>query len=309
MEVERHSMTAVLVAAIRAYHFLGPGPHIFDDSLAYVLLSPAERVAFEQAAVRRLRYLNPTLATSGADTAQIASHSLRAGGGAGALVRARYIEESLLAALARGARQYVIIGAGLDTFAFRRPDLGDRLQVIEIDHPATQASKRDRLARAGLVSPANLFFAAADLEWESVADALSRTPYDRTLPTFFAWPGVMMYLTRKAMFETLQSVVGVADPASELVFDYIEPGSFAPDAPARVRFALHRVRRFGEPLRSGLDPTTLDSELARVGLRLVEDLGPPEVEARFLERAEGFHAVEFCHLVRAAVRRPGEFPG
>jgi hypothetical protein len=148
------------------------------------------------------------------------------GPGVGPLARARYVEDSLFEALAHGAHQYVIIGAGLETLAFRRPDLQDQLQVIEIDHPATQAFKRARLANAGLVAPSNLYFAAADLERERLAKALDRTPYDPAAPTFFAWPGVTAYLTRQAIFETLRSIADLAAPGSRLVFDYLEPAAF-----------------------------------------------------------------------------------
>jgi methyltransferase (TIGR00027 family) len=301
MEVDRHSVTAVMMAAVRAYHHAGPEPRIFDDVFAHALLTPAECHTFERTIIRSARYLDPEFTASSPDRATIIYQALRAGAGAGPLVRARYIEEALFAAADQGVRQYVIIGAGLDTFAFRHPDLSDRLRIIEIDHPSTQAFKLDRLARAGLVPPANLCFAAADLEHENIAFALLGAQHDERLPTFFAWPGVTMYLTRKAIFDTLQSAVNMAAFGSELAFDYVEPGAFSPDASVRVRFALQRARRLGEPMVTGLAPATLASELASVGLRLIEDLSPAQIQARFLEHTDGFHAVEYCHLARAGI--------
>jgi methyltransferase (TIGR00027 family) len=305
LEAGRHSITAVMMAAVRAsHHALGPEPRIFDDPLAGALLSVAERCAFETAASQWIKSVNPSLAGSCSDSEAIVGHAMRAGIGAGVLARARYIEENLGAALARGMRQYVIIGAGLDTFAFRRPEVAGCLQVFEIDHPAMQTFKRHRLAQAGLVPPTHLYFVPADLEHESVVAALGGAPYDPASPAFFAWPGVTMYLTREAIRETLRSIAGVA-PDSELVFDYLEPGAFASGASIQIRFAVRHARRLGEPMRFGVDPDGLRSELAAIGFDLIEDLGPREVQARFLERTDGFQPAEYCHLARARVRAAG----
>src|SRR5262249_12745220 len=146
----------------------------------------------------------------------------------------------------------------------------------------TQIFKRERLNNAGLIPPDWLHFTAADLERESVSEALARTPYDRNTPTFFAWPGVAMYLSRSAIFETLRSISSCAASGSELVFDYLDPAAFAADAPARVRLLLQRVRQWGEPMLSGLDPSTLSGDLRGVGLHLIEDVGPDQVQARYL---------------------------
>jgi methyltransferase (TIGR00027 family) len=249
--------------------------------------------------------MDPALAASCMDRAAVLHHALRASPAVGPLVRARYVEEALFAALADQVRQYVIIGAGLDTFAFRRPDLKARLRVIEIDHPASQASKRERLAKAGLIPPANLYFAAADLERESVPDALGRTPYERTVRTFFAWPGVTAYLTQNAIFETLKSIASVGAPGSRLVFDYIEPAALGADAPPRHRLLAQLAQQAGEPLLSGLNPTTLKSDLAGLGFQLVEDLGRTEIQARFLARARGFQAMEYLHMAQAVIGPTG----
>jgi methyltransferase (TIGR00027 family) len=218
------------------------------------------------------------------------------------LVRARFIEDALSAALEQGVRQYVIVGAGLDTFAFRSPDLLNRLQIFEIDHPRSQAFKRERLMRAGLVPPANLHFAAADLEVETVDAALSHTAYDPKGRTFFAWPGVTLYLTPQAISETLHSIWRIAAADSQLVFDYIETDAFRTDSPPRIQLLLQRVKQLGEAAKSGLDPVTLRSELSNIGLDVIEDLGPDQIQRRFLDETDGFRATEYFHLVQAAKR-------
>jgi methyltransferase (TIGR00027 family) len=292
-------MTAVMMAVLRSYHASGPRPHIFEDNLAHALVSADECEAFERASLGLLQSVDPALAASCTDREMSIQHALRVGPGVGPLARARYVEESLFEALAHGAHQFVIIGAGLDTLAFRRPDLQDQLQVIEIDHPATQAFKLARMANAGFVAPRNLHFAAADLEHERLAVALARTPYDPASPTFFGWPGVTPYLTREAIFETLRSIATLAAPGSRLVFDYLEPAAFATDAPPRVRFLIERATAAGEPMLAGLDPVTLASDLEHVGFHLMEDLGPREIQSRFLAHAEGFRAVECWHFAQA----------
>jgi methyltransferase (TIGR00027 family) len=299
MEADKHSLTAVMMAALRAYHHSCSEPRIFDDPLAQKMLSPAEREAFEKTSVQFLEILNPVLAASCTGSAQSLHHALRAGPGVGPLVRARFTEEALLAAVADGIRQYVIVGAGLDTFAFRRSDLMQRLRVVEIDHPASQAFKRDRLRQAGLIPPADLHFAAADLERESVSNALCRTPYDRAQPAFFAWPGVTMYLTQAAIFKTLRSIAEVAAPGSRIAFDYIEPGAYGPDAPPRLSFLIQHARQVGEPMMPNLTPANLKSDLAAIGFQLVENLTPSDIQSRYLTNTEGFHALEFWHLAQA----------
>jgi len=304
MEADSHSITAVMVAAMRAYHSAQAGPKIFDDTVAHLLLSDIEREKFEELCVSELQRINPTLAASCSDRASSLYYAQRAGAAtAPVLVRGRYIENALLAALDRGVEQYVIIGAGFDTLAFRRPDLAKHLRIFEIDHPATQAFKRARVEDASLLCPEHLHFAAADLEHENVSEALARTPYDPTASTFFAWPGVAMYLSRDAVFGTLGCVSRIAPSGSELVFDFLEPGAFAAEAPVRIQSLLRRVRQLGEPIVSGLDPTTLSAELSRVGLSLIENVGPDQIQARFLDRSDGFRATEYWHLARCAVVR------
>jgi O-methyltransferase involved in polyketide biosynthesis len=147
--------------------------------------------------------------------------------------------------------------------------------------------------------PPNLHFSPVDLERESLAEALDRTPYERGAPDFFSLPGLIMYLTRPAIVNTLQSISTHSAGGSEVAFDYLEPEAFSLDAAARVRFAMQRACGLGEPMLSGLDPGQLAAELASLRLVLREDLGPAEIYARFLDQVAGYEAVEYYHLARA----------
>lgn len=298
MRPDHHSFTAVMMAAIRAAHFSQPQPRIFEDALAVALLSAEELKAFENTSARLVRLLRPEAASPKPDAATVPD-ALRLGPGVSVLARAGFIEESLFACLRDGVRQYVIVGAGLDTFALRHPELSERLSVIEIDHPATQAFKRARMAQAGLSVPRNLHFVAADFERESLADALRGTAYDPSVPAFFACSGVAYYLSSEAVLATLRSIASVAASGSQVLFDYFEAGAFAPDAPLRIRFVVERSREVGEPLKSSLDPAKLRADLAAVGLQLTEDLGPEEIQRRLLANLGDFQAVPYWHFVQA----------
>ncbi len=277
---------------------------IFADPLAVRLLTPKEREAFEAFYINTLAQSHPELIVSSTDRTILVGKSVRTDvSGAVFLARARYIEHGLAEAIRRGVRQYVVIGAGFDTYAFRRPS-GMQLQIFELDHPGTQSLKRDRLAQAGLAVPVDLHFVATDLERQSVAAALARTPFDRGTSAFIAWPGVTMYLTRDAIHSTLQSVRRTAASGSELVFDYLDADAFRPDrASDRVRRLLECVRRVGEPMLSGFEVEALPSDLLALGFHVLEDLGPADIQALyFQDRSDGFRAAEHFHFVRARVQ-------
>src|SRR5712671_6826015 len=154
---------------------------------------------------RRIASITPDVDASKLDPATLLREALRARGAQAEIItRARFTEDRLLSALQDGVSQYVILGAGLDTFALRRADLRDRLTVFEIDLPTSQDSKRARLAAAGLAYPLNLQFLAADFERERVADVLLRSAYRRDRRGFFSWLGVTFYLSSEAVSEVLR---------------------------------------------------------------------------------------------------------
>ncbi len=291
-----------MAAFIRAYHHAHAIPRIVEDSLAGVLLSTKEREAIEGALLTGLAQREPERVRTGADRATLVAHAMRDLPAVPiVLARARYAEDKLAEAIRNGVGQYVIIGAGLDTYALRRSDRNGQLRVLEIDHPATQAFKRRRLLEAGIALPPNLHFGPADLETESIAGVLSRLPCDRTKPSFFSWLGVTMYLTGDAVMDTLSQLGDWAAAGSHLVFDYLDRSIFAPGnrSPASNR-VIEFVRRQGEPLLSGFDPSTLETELIPRGFRLREDLGPAGLEERyFKERSDGLLPGRFAHLAHA----------
>jgi methyltransferase (TIGR00027 family) len=217
------------------------------------------------------------------------------------ITRTRYAEDALQVAVSRGIRQYVLIGAGFDSFALRRPAFSADLQIFEIDFPATQAFKIQRIKECGVSLPGSVHFIAADLSEESVAAALARSSFESGRLTFFSWLGVTMYLTREANLATLRSIASCAPMASELVFTYFDARLFQAQS-ASFRELEQRVAAVGEPFLSGFDPATLAAALADCGLDLVEDLNGTESAARYdRDGAHGLGQSAFSHIALARV--------
>jgi methyltransferase (TIGR00027 family) len=299
MQADQYSRTALAVAFIRAQHHLRDEPKLLDDPYAHRLLTADEMAVFTETYVSA----GLELGVPPGDRETVLARALRDTTPASiVLARARYTEDRLAMAVERGVAQYVLVGAGLDTFAFRRADLRERVEVFELDHPRSQAVKRERLAAAGLVDPPNLHFGTVDFERESVATALGRLPFRPDRPAVFAWLGVTMYLTPAAIEATWRAMRSVAARGSELVFDFIHPDTLAATAPAAVRKTLERTRAVGEPIITGFEPSTLAAELEATGWTLIEQLDAAEMNRRyFATRADGYRARPLAHLAAAGV--------
>jgi methyltransferase (TIGR00027 family) len=199
---------------------------------------------------------------------------------ANVVLRTRFAEDALKTAVGRGVRQYVLIGAGFDSFALRRPAFAADLQIFEIDSPATQNLKRARLTECGHALPDSVHFIAADLSQETLSAALARSAFNTLELTFFSWLGVTMYLSREANLSTFRSIGACSPAGSEVVFTYMDERVFeAP--PEGFRDMQDRVAAIGEPFISGFNPSALAKELEACGLRIIEDLNGSEAAARY----------------------------
>ena len=277
MQTGQPSRTAYGAAAHRAAHQLLEHGRIFSDPLAVRALgeSPeALRLAAE-------------------------AHPERRGMRLFIAARSRFAETAVAAAFARGVRQMVVLGAGLDTFAYRNPHEGSR--VFEVDHPTTQAWKRQRLAEANIAIPDSLSFAPVDFEQVSLADGLAAAGFDASAPAIFSWLGVVTYLTEAAVFATL-GFIGGLPTGSEVVFTYSDPPETMPagQAAARGRRAA-RVAAQGEPWITSFTPAALHPRLRALGFTGIEDLGPTEVSILYFGVAPGAPERKGGHLIRARV--------
>lgn len=217
------SLTSIMTAYVRAFHSMNDTPKIFDDPLAYQLIPEERRILIEQGFAKALQFDDSGNAVSNPDKMTALRFLLQTMGLPNVVSRSRYTEDNLEQAVKQGIKQYVILGAGLDSFAFRRSDLAGELQVFEVDHPATQAYKRHRLAELLWKIPPNLHFVPIDFSKENVAEALKGFSFDSQTKSFFSWLGVTMYLTRDDVFTTLRSIAEVAPRGSIVVFDYFVP--------------------------------------------------------------------------------------
>jgi methyltransferase (TIGR00027 family) len=260
MREREPSRTAFAAAAHRAAHQVLERGRIFADPLAGPILGAvAQAAAVATSADPSTRGMRLFIAAR----SRVAEAALRAG-----------VET-------RGVSQFVVLGAGLDTFAYRNP-FGAALKVFEVDHPETQAWKRRRLAEAGIAVPAALTFVPVDFERDGLLAALEAAGFDPERRSFFTWLGVVPYLTREAIGATL-AVIGGLPGGGEVVFDYSDPvgtlGGQAREAHAR---RAERVAALGEPFLTYFEPADLHAELARLGLERIDDLGPRALVERHI---------------------------
>jgi methyltransferase (TIGR00027 family) len=271
------SRTAWAAAAHRAAHQVLEGGRIFPDPLAVRILgTDAETIARdaeEEPSRRRMRIF--------------------------IAVRTRFAEDALAAAIERGTSQLVVLGAGLDTYAYRSP-FGERLRVFEVDHPATQALKRERLRDAAIPVPGSVTFAPVDFERQTLAEGLRAARFDAAQQTFFTWLGVVPYLSREAVWSTLGFIASLAGGA-HVVFDYSDPpDTLSPEARANHEQLTARVAAAGEAFVSYFEAEPLRAKLEALGFRVVEDLGPRAIASRYFPARVDAMPENGAHLVRAA---------
>lgn len=296
MEPGRHSRTAEAAAASRARHMLhAPPPKVFEDPYALALTSPGFRRFLGNRVLNWFLY-NTVLKPLRPGVAQV-------------LGRSRYAEDCLDEALRLGISQYVMIGAGLDSFALRRRDLEGSLQIIELDHPDTQRVKRSRVRELGIDVPENVDFVAADLAREDFAEVLKRSRFEAGRPAFFSWLGTTEYLRNEDTLATLTAVAGCSGSGSEIVFDYALPESVLSTEEARdLRAMKEFTARRGEPMCGAFSPEELARAVAELGFDVVEDLSATEQRNRyFAQRSDGLRPPGGFHFVH--LRLPGERAG
>jgi methyltransferase (TIGR00027 family) len=269
MQRSHPSLTAHRVAIRRAAHQLFDEPKVFQDSLAVGIIGAEALVA--------LRKEQPIAGDPEA-------RSLRAF----MSVRSRYAEDQLAVAVTRGVRQYVVLGAGLDTFAYRNPYGPVGLRVFEVDHPATQAWKRDLLAAAGISIPSTMVFVSVDFERDQLADRLRSAGFDAAQPAFFCWLGVTIYLTPEA-FASMLSFVRAMPAGSGIVLDYaVARSSLTPLERKKLATLTKRVGAAGEPFRLFFEPQRIAAQFTQLGFTQLEDLGQSAMNTRyFANRADG----------------------
>jgi methyltransferase (TIGR00027 family) len=267
MQTGRPSRTAYGVAYRRAVHQLLDPPPVLQDPIAIPILGPGFSARFEEDLERQQ---HPYARTFRAFMA----------------VRSRYAEDNLGSAVAAGVTQYVVLGAGLDTFAHRNPF--PALRVFEVDFPATQVWKRELLNNAAIPEPSSLAYAPVDFEHHTLAEGLAEAGFNARQPAFFCWLGVVPYLTLRAFRSTIDFIASLP-PTSGVTFDYALSAEDLSPARQRARQLLAaRVAALGEPFQLFFRSEQLDNELRSAGLQRIEQLDTIDVNDRyFSNRTDG----------------------
>lgn len=219
------------------------------------------------------------------------------------LLRSRYAEDRLEAAHKFGVRQYVLLGAGYDTFAYRQPAWAHDLRIFEVDHPASQREKQKRLQAAGVEIPSNVEFVSIDFEHVSLRDGLAASSLDFTQPVFFACLGVLVYLTQEAVDAVFRFVASFAE-SSEIVFTYSAPPStLNPEEAARRARIGEITDAMGEPWQTFFERDALTQKLQELNFQ-VAFLKMEDAEAKYFQgRNDGLRAPRREPIVSAVVRR------
>jgi len=284
MKENQPSGTAQRVAMRRAAHQLLDDPKVFDDPVALRIIGEESASALQ------------------ADPHQFEATPLSPYLRAFVAARSRYTEDELALGVRRGVSQYVILGAGLDTFAYRNPYPEGVLHIFEVDYPTTQAWKRARLEEVGIALPGDLTFSPVDFETQTLEEGLRNAGYDSSKRTFFSWLGVTEYLATDVVMATLRFIAS-ARVKSGVVFDYmISPSLLTPTQQSSFDALSKRVASAGEPWKAFFDPELLTRDLKGMGFKYVEDNGPEEINARYFKnRKDGLRVGSLSHIMKAHV--------
>ena len=279
MKPNEPSRTALMIARQRAAHQVLDHGSILYDPFATKILREDEK-EFVQFAKQ---------------------HPLASIGRLFTAARSRIAEDASSRAVERGMQQIVILGAGLDTFALRNPYGARQVRIYEVDHPATQAWKRQRLAEAEIALPPWLYFVPVDFECDDIEGSLRTAGFQQDSPACFAWLGVVPYLTRDAVDRTLDYIASIRH--SEVVFDYLEPPeAFSEELRQLETERAEQLEKIGERSASRYRPNEIATILSSHGFCAVDDIDFHEIASRFGDAVEelapghaGVHVVHARH--------------
>jgi methyltransferase (TIGR00027 family) len=294
MENNQNSMTALISAFGRAYHNENDNPVIFRDDLARRLMTDEEYKQVSGYMSGGLSFFAPEKMEKLKDPAEALCYVVQTQIAPTPLARARYCEDMLENAMRLGAEQYVILGAGMDTYAYRAES---GIRIFEVDRPGMQDFKRQKIADAGIAHSDNLCYIPADFTKDDLAAALTNAGFDTTARSFFSMLGVSCYLTKEHLQTLLTAIAALVPQGSGIVFDYADEDLFTSDV-KRVQNMIAMAEASGEPMKSCFSCAELEKLLEGSGWLIYEHLSPTEIEARyFMGRNDDLHAFEHISYV------------
>ncbi|MDN4603613.1 class I SAM-dependent methyltransferase [Paenibacillus sp. F6_3S_P_1C] len=301
MKPNETSITSLISAFGRAYHCQYDTPLIFDDYIAKELITPQEFLDIRENMIEGIHFFNPEMAHQCKDNPdKILKWITQVQLSPITLARAAYCEQVLLHEVTLGLKQVVILGAGMDTFGLRHPDLGDTLNIFEVDYPATQQFKKERLHQAKLTIPGNLHFVPMDFTRESSYEGLTNEGLEK-LKTLVTLLGVSYYLTKKDLSNLIGHVFANLPTGSSIVLDYADEHLFEEKGKFnRVEHMVKMAAMGGEPMQSCFTYEEMERLLADAGLLIYEHLSPEDIQERyFSNRTDDLSAFETNHFIHA----------
>lgn len=301
--MNKASITALMSSFGRAFHAESEEHPVFADHLAKELMTADEYAAVQGYILGGAQFFEPEIAPAEQTPKELLRQLINTHIAPSPLCRAAYTERALKAAVLTGTKQYVILGAGLDTFAFREPEFLSKYRVFEVDHPLTQSDKLERITRAGWTVPDNLTFVPVDFAKDNLAERMIATGFDPAAKSFFSWLGVTYYLSAEAIDAMLSALSGLCADGSTLVFDYPDENFF--DAPEkRVQNTIMMAKAGGEPMKTVFPYSELETLLEKHGFLIYELLTPDDIQRDIIDKAgadlKAFEHVNYCLAVRKA---------
>ncbi|PES62592.1 SAM-dependent methyltransferase [Bacillus cereus] len=297
------SVTALVSAFGKAYHSEFDSSKIFDDYIAKDLISQKERNDIETNMVQGIHFFNKDIAQQSQDNPkEILKWITQVQLSPTPLARAAYCERVLLHEIALGAKQYVILGAGLDTFSFRHRELENKIEIFEVDHPSTQAFKIQRVKESGLEIPSNLHFVSMDFTKDFSKQKLVNEGFENK-KTFFSLLGVTYYLTKEELSSLIECLFEMVPKGSSIVFDYPDENLFTEKGLSnRVENMVKMAMVGGEPMKSCFSYAEMEALLEKAGLLIYEHLSPEDINKLYFEGRndylEAFETVHYVHAVK-----------
>lgn len=294
------SITSLMSAFGRAYHALNEKSPVFSDCLARKLLSDEEYDSIGKYILSGIDFFEPDKKETFRNDQDMMRYIVNTHIAPTPLCRSAYCEDALKKSMLTGTEQYVILGAGLDTFAFRESEFVKKHKIYELDHPKTQADKIMRIERAGWIKPDNLIFVGIDFTKDSIKDKLTVVGFDKSKKTFFSWLGVSYYLYKDEIENMLRSLTDIMAEGSTLLFDYADAELFLSEE-RRVKNMVAMAKAGGEEMKSSFDYISMEKMLADNGLLIYEILTPGDIQRQIIKDTD-MKAFENINYVQAVYK-------
>lgn len=299
---QKASITSLMSAFARAYHAENAQKAVFADTKAKELMTDEEYAMIGGYVKSGIDFFAPEKKNSFKDDGEMLEYIVNTQLAPTPVARGAYCEQCLKTAFKTGTEQYVILGAGLDTFAFREKEFIQKYKVYELDHPLTQSNKIKRIEKAGWEIPENLHFVPIDFSKDNLYERLRECGFDSSKKTFFSWLGVSFYLTKKQIESVVESISSFAAEGSTLLFDYGDERLFKSDV-KRVKNMLMMASAGGEAMKAAFYYDELEELLERHGFLIYELMTAEDIQYRyFKDRNDNLSAFEHVCFAQAVYK-------